>query len=119
LLRQLKQNPAYALDVYKSLGAATLLALVRAGTENSVDSMEFLTYPAVGGVTELPLFTSKEFVLPFPGSNAVQVPVVADDLWPRLSTIVENGVCEAAIDPGQAHGIRLRREMILGIIHGS
>jgi SseB protein N-terminal domain len=118
VLRQMKQNSAFALDVYRGLGVANLIALVRAGTEREVAGMEFLTYPAADGMRELPLFTSAQFVIAFPGEDTVQATVTAADLWPRMVDLVENGVCEVAVDPGQDHGIRLRKEMVLGIIHG-
>jgi hypothetical protein len=37
-------------------------------------------------------------------------------LWKRLLDIVVTGQCEVAIDPMEAHGIRLTREMILSMV---
>jgi hypothetical protein len=37
-------------------------------------------------------------------------------LWIKLLDVIENAKCQVAIDPGQPHGIRLTKEMVLGMI---
>ena len=77
--------------------------------------MEFLTYPS-SGMRELPLFTHPDFVLSLDAPGAVLVHVQGQLLWPRLLDVVKTRECEAAVDPGQAHGVRLTREMIVGMV---
>ena len=120
-LQGLRSDPSLVVVLYEQLAKTNFLALVRAGTEHSVTSMEFLTYPSSGGVRELPLFTQPDFVLSLEVQGSVLAAVQGHSLWPRLLEIVKTGECEAAVDPGQAHGIRLTREMVQGMIsaHGA
>jgi hypothetical protein len=48
--------------------------------------------------------------------DAVPVQVDGPALWKRLLDVVEPKKVEVEVDPGQAHGIRLRRRMILGMV---
>jgi hypothetical protein len=115
-LKALPTDPSRAVDLYSQLYAASLIALVQAGSEANLGSALFLTYPTRDKIRELPLFTSREFVLANLPADAVSITVSGSALWPRLLDIVKTGECEAAVDPGQKHGIRLKREMILGMI---
>lgn len=115
-LQSLRNDATRVVVLYEQLAKSDLVALVRSGTEHEVASMQFLTYPSSGDVQELPLFTRPEFVLAFEAAEAVSVTVQGNLLWPRLLDIIKTGECEAAIDPGQVHGIRLNREMVLGMV---
>ena len=115
-LQGLRNDPSRVVVLYEQLANAEFLALVRSGTEHDVASMQFLTYPSAGGVQELPLFTCQDFALPLDAPEAISVTVPGNLLWPRLLDIIKTGICEAAVDPGQAHGIRLNREMVLGLV---
>jgi hypothetical protein len=115
-LRALPADPSRVVDLYSQLYAASFIAVVQAGTEASLSSALFLTYPTPDNIRELPVFTCREFVLPNLPAEAVSITVQGSALWPRLLAIVKAGECEAAIDPGQKHGIRLRHDMILGMI---
>ena len=114
-LRALKSDPGRAVELYGQLYRESFLALVQAGSETNLQSCLFLNYPTVNGLRELPLFTKPEFVLPGMPDEALLVQLDGPQLWPRLLDVVETRVIEAAVDPGQAHGIRLTREMILGM----
>jgi len=114
-LRALKLDSARAVDLYGQLYRESFLALVQAGSETDLQSCLFLNYPTADGLRELPLFTKPEFVLPGMPNQAVLLQVDGPRLWPRLLDVVETRVIEAAVDPGQAHGIRLTREMIIGM----
>jgi hypothetical protein len=115
-LQSLRTDPSCVVSLYEQLAKAQFLALVRTGTELDVASMQFLTYPSSGEVRELPLFTRPNFVLPLDVQDAVSVTVQGNLLWPRLLDIIKTGECEAAIDPGQVHGIRLTKEMVSGLV---
>jgi hypothetical protein len=116
-LQGLRSDPSLVVALYEQLAKADFLAFVRKGTEGNVASMEFLTYPSSGGVHELPLFTQQNFVLSLEVQGAVLAIVHGHLLWPRLLDIVKTKECEAAVDPGQNHGIRLTREMVLGMVN--
>lgn len=115
-LNALPDDPNRVIDLYSQLYAASFIALVQAGSESDLGSALFLTYPAQDQIRELPLFTHSEFVLPNFPVEAVAITVPGSALWPRLLDIVKTGECEAAVNPGQKHGIRLQHEMILGMI---
>jgi hypothetical protein len=115
-LKALPTDPSRVVDLYSQLYAASFIAFVQAGTEANLGSALFLTYPTQDKIRELPLFTSREFVIPNFPAEAVPITIPGSALWPRLLDIVKTGDCEAAVDPGQEHGIRLKREVILGMI---
>jgi hypothetical protein len=114
-LQGLRSDPSLVVSLYEQLAKATLLTLVRSGTDHNVAAMEFLTYPS-SGMRELPLFTQHNFVLTLDAPGAVLIEVQGQLLWPRLLDVVKTSECEAAVDPGQTHGVRLNREMILGVV---
>jgi hypothetical protein len=113
-LRALRADPGRAVGLYEQLYRESFFALVQAQSETDLQAYLFLNYPTADGLRELPLFTKREFVLPgMPEASLVQIN--GPQLWPRLLDIVETRKLEAAVDPGQPHGIRLTREMILGM----
>ena len=114
-LRALKSDPGRAVDLYEQLYRESFFALVQSGSEANLQSYLFLNYPTADGLRELPLFTKREFVLPGMPDEALLVQIDGPDLWRRMLDIVETRKLEAAVDPGQPHGIRLTREMILGM----
>ncbi|MEJ7911612.1 MAG: SseB family protein [Chitinophagaceae bacterium] len=115
ILKGLQSDPTLAIGPYKEIFENSFFALVRKDTENSFETMEFVTYATEDNLTELPLFTHENFIFNSYPKDAVEVRVLGEQLWGKLLTIVETGKCEAAINPGQTHGIRLTREMILGM----
>lgn len=116
ILKGLQSDPTLAIALYKELFENSFFALVRRDTEDSIETMEFVIYPTEDNLRELPLFTHENFIFRSYPKDAVKVRVFGEALWGKLLTIVETGICEAAINPGQTHGIRLTREMILGMI---
>jgi hypothetical protein len=116
ILKKLKNDPTYAIQLYEELYSAKFLTLVRPDSERDLETMEFLTYPTVDEVAELPIFTSPDFVIDFPSMPTTTVEVAGEKLWPRLLEVVKTGSLEVAVDPGQHHGIRLNNQMILGMI---
>jgi hypothetical protein len=115
-LKALCSDPSRAIDLYQQLFTASLFSLVQEGSEKTLNSSLFLTYPCGGDIRELPVFTRQEYVLTEIPDDAILIQYAGPLLWKRLLEIVETGRCEAAIDPGQPHGIRLNREMILGMV---
>jgi hypothetical protein len=114
-LQTLRSDPTVVPQLYEQLATAELFAFVGAGTQSDVTGMAFLTYPTVDGIRELPLFTRRELALTLDVPEAILVSIPGKVLWPRLLDIVRTGECEAAVNPLQPHGVRLTREMVLGI----
>lgn len=114
-LRTLRSDPSRAVVLYEQLFRASFFVLVKSGSEAHLESHLFLTYPTIDDIRELPVFTLRKFVLEDLAVDAVLVQVDGPRLWFRMLDIVKTGECEVAIDPGQVHGIRLNREMILGM----
>lgn len=112
-LRALRSDPRRAVELYEQLYWESFFALVQAGSETDLQSHLFFNYPTADGLRELPLFTKREFILQGLSDDALALQINGPQLRPRLLDIVETGKIEAAVDPGQPHGIRLTREMIL------
>ena len=115
-LKALSKDPSRAIDLYGQLYSASFFAIVKSGSEHSLSSSLFLTYPSVDEIRELPVFTLQEYVLADIPQETTRIHVDGPHLWGRMLDIVETGKCEVAVDPGQVHGIRLNREMILGMV---
>jgi hypothetical protein len=113
-LKALKYDPGRAIDLYKRLYSESFFAFVKAGPQSSVNSLLFLTYLTVDGVRELPAL--EEFVMRDLALESMLIHINGPILWDRMLDIVESGMCEVAVDPSQPHGIRLNREMILGMV---
>jgi hypothetical protein len=83
--------------------------------------MAFLTYPAEDRVRELPAFTSANRTLlsqlQHNCDGVACLEVRGEDMWPRMLDIIQTGHCEVAVDPGEQHGVRITREMILGMVN--
>jgi hypothetical protein len=115
-LKAMRTDPARVVDLYRQLYAGSFLVLVQRGTEADLGTALFLIYPSTDGIRELPIFTSRDYLLENLPSDAVLVGVMGDALWPRLLELVKAEECQVAVDPGQSHGIRLNGNMILGMI---
>jgi hypothetical protein len=115
-LKGLKTDPTLVTQLYKQLFESTYYVLVRSGTEKDLTQMEFLTYDTKDEVRELPLFTNEKFILNNLSQSALIIKIYGQSFWKKMLDIIETGKCEAAIDPGQVHGIRLTKEMILGML---
>jgi SseB protein N-terminal domain len=117
-LKALPVDPARVVDLYPQLYTGSFLVLVQAGTEADLGTALFLICPSTDGMRELPVFTSRDYVLENLPADAVLVGVRGDALWPRLLLeLVSAEACQVAVDPGQSHGIRLPENMILGMIN--
>jgi SseB protein N-terminal domain len=118
-MQALKANPAFAVELYEFLFSSHFWALVTHPGEN-VDDPYFLIYESADGVRELPVFTAPDqpLVGRFATLNPSPTSVEFDGraLWPRLLKVLEHSNAQVAVDPGEAHGIRLTRTMILGMI---
>jgi hypothetical protein len=116
ILKALSKDPTLAIELYREIFESSFFSFVRNGTEENWNTLEFLTYDTSDDIKELPLFTHKTFVFMEHPFDAIIVEVFGESLWDKLLNIVETGKCEAAINPGQSFGIRLTREMILGMV---
>lgn len=116
MLTGLRKDPTLVAQLYGQLFDAKYFSLVRKGTEHSLSATEFLTYNAKDGIKELPLFTADKFIISNLPHQTMAIQLGGRLFWTRLLDVVETGKCEVAIDPGQPHGIRLTKEMILGMI---
>jgi hypothetical protein len=114
-LKALSADPARAIELYSQLYQASFFVLVQTGSEQDLGSMLFLTYQTSDGVRELPVFTQQDFILTDLADDAISVELRGAVLWERLLDIIKPGECEAAVDPDRPHGIRLNREMVLGM----
>ena len=118
-LERLPSEPAVVIDLYAQLYSGCFWVLVQ-DQAAQIDELSFLTYPSGDGARELPVFTSPERRLVGglreQGSDAQLLRIDGPALWRRLLELAASGVCEPAVDPGEAHGIRLTREMILGMV---
>jgi hypothetical protein len=117
-LQALPTEPARVVDLYPQLYAGSFVVAVQAGSEADLGMALFWIYPSTDGIRELPIFTSRDYLLENLPADAVLLTVRGEALWPRLLELVRAEECEVAVDPGQDHGIRLRKEMILGMIRG-
>ena len=117
-LRALKTDPTQAVVLYEQLFQAHLIALVE-DPRQPLSSLNFLTYPSGGGISELPLFTSPRQGL-LAGlcqqTGATPLSLHGPALWTRLLDVLGGSQLQAAVDPGEAHGIRVTREMALGMV---
>jgi SseB protein N-terminal domain len=118
-LRGLKKDPALAVHLHQQLFTGRFFALVADPTEK-LGSMSFLTYPTSGELRGLPVFTTGSWPLLTTLKNAPGRPqsieIEGKQLWPRLLDLIRSGEDVVEVDPGEAHGIRLTREMILGMV---
>jgi hypothetical protein len=118
-LRGLKKNPALAIELYDQLFSARFWALVADPTVE-LSTMSFLTYPCPDGIRELPIFTAPNHPLMTHFGEASPPPATVElegeELWLRMLEVVENKKTQVAVDPGDVHGIRISREMILGMV---
>jgi hypothetical protein len=114
-MRALRPEPTRSVDLYRELYNGSFIVLVQAGSEESPGSMLFLTYPAEGG-QQLPVFTYRDYILTGMRTDAIAVSVDGPVLWPRLLEIIGPETCTVEVDPGQPHGIRLLRNMVLGMV---
>jgi SseB protein N-terminal domain len=118
-LQALRRDPAVVGTLYQQLFEATLLVLV-VDPAAEPRHMSFLTYPSADATRELPVFRCHGRVLLqrlLSESDAQAVAVNGRELWPRMLDIVETGACEVAIDAGEDHGIRINREILLGMVN--
>lgn len=116
-LDALPNNPAVVVDLYRQLYSADFFALVQAGTESSIQTMGFLTYDTRDGIKELPLFTSHSVAAGFKvPTDALLAQIPGKLLWPRLSALLKENEIQAAVNPTEAHGIRLTDRMVLMMI---
>jgi len=114
-MQALRSEPARAVDLYRELFEGSFIVLVQAGSEASPESMLFLTYPSTGG-QQLPVFTRRDYILADMRGDAIAVSLDGPVLWPRLLEVIGPETCTVEVDPGQPHGIRLLRNMVLGMV---
>jgi hypothetical protein len=114
-LKALPTDPARVVDLYPQLYASYFLVPAKVRSEADFETALFMIYPCADGSLEVPVFTSTDYVFELP-TEAVLLTARGDTLWPRLLDLLRSEECEVAVDPGQSHGIRLHKEMILGMI---
>ena len=118
-LRGFRSDPSLVVELYSLLFHGQYWALVADATV-PLESMAFLTYPSSGDVRELPIFTSPAPTLSAELQSATPRPqwihVQGEALWVRMLDVTADSNIQVAVDPGEAHGIRLRRDMMLGMV---
>ena len=117
LLRGLRADPTLTIPLHECLFSARFWALVEAPA--AIADMAFLSYPAHDGVRELPVFTAEDRPLLrqlAAESGALPTEVSGTVFWPKMLEVAKTGDCEVAVDPGEAHGIRVTLQMAIGIV---
>lgn len=99
--------------LYEKLYRGRFLALV-ADPALELTFMMFLTYPTPDGVRDFTGGSSQLLAQLVTDASAATIELDGASLWRRMLDIAQTGECEVAIDPGEQHGIRLTREMIVG-----
>lgn len=117
ILIELKTNPSIVIELYEKIFNSKFLAIVRKGTEENLNVTEFSSYETQDGIFEIPLFTENKFIFENFSEDAIVAEFGGLELWKRLLEILENKNIQIAINPGQSHGIRLTKEMILGKVN--
>src|SRR5947208_2075606 len=118
-LQALRRDPAVVVNLYKQLFNARLVALVTDPTV-PLKSLSFLTYPTPDGIRELPVFTSGERTILSrleADGGARRVELDGTGFWLRMLDVVRTGECEVAVDAGEEYGIRITREILLGMVN--
>jgi hypothetical protein len=118
-LKALQEDPARVVELYPQLYAGTFLVPVQVGSEDDIETAQFMIYPCTDGPLEVPVFTSTDYVFENLPAAAVLVTARGKALWPQLLELLRSEdlrECGVAVDPGQSHGFRLRKETILGMI---
>jgi hypothetical protein len=117
LLRGLRADPTLTVPLHESLFSAQLWALIEAPAP--IADMSFLSYPSRDGLRELPVFTAEDRALLrqlAAESGALPTEVSGPAFWPKMLDVAKTGECEVAVDPGEAHGIRVTLQMALGMV---
>lgn len=117
ILIELKTNPSVVVELYEKIFCSKFLAIVRKETEDNLNVTEFSSYETRDGIFEIPLFTENKFIFENFADDAIVAEFGGLALWKRLLEILENKNIQIAINPGQSHGIRLTKEMILGMVN--
>ena len=119
-LHDLKTDATDATYLYELILQSQLYSIVRMGTENDIKKAEFLNYPSIDGVLELPLFTRLELALNFAKKFSSDDNIIFSysciPMWKQLYDLIKDSKCQVAIDPGENYGIRLNASMILGML---
>jgi SseB protein N-terminal domain len=115
----LKRDPTIVVRLYEQVFRGRFFALV-ADPAAPISSIAFLSYPSANGIRCIPLFTSVSrrllSELKTEAGNPRAVEFDGPLLWSRMLEIIRTGGCEVELDPGESHGIRLTKEMILGMV---
>jgi hypothetical protein len=118
-IRALRENPAVVVDLYLQLYDGNFWTLVR---REIIDPKRpnFLTYIAQDEIRVVPVFTNPahQLLMALKNDNSDSMTMEASGrmIWPRILNVVAIGECEVELDPGETHGIRLDRAMILGMV---
>lgn len=115
-LYDLINDKTVVVRLYQEIFSSNFFTLIKAGTNDTWDKILFCVYDTADEITAIPLFTKEEFIFENYPEDAVRIEIWGQPFWEKLLTIVETGKCEIEIDPGQPHGIRLNKEILLGMV---
>lgn len=115
-LRELITDKTVVVRLYQEVFYSRFFTFIKGGEIDTWDNIFFCIYDTSDKITAIPLFTNEEFAFDIYSENAVRVEIWGQPFWEKLLTIVETGNCEIEIDPGQPHGIRINKEMLLGMV---
>lgn len=115
-LQDLITDKTVVVRLYEEIFVSRFFTLIKTGPNDRWDKVSFLAYETTDKISAIPLFTDESFIFGSYPDTATKVEIWGQPLWEKLLTIVETGKCEIEIDPGQPHGIRLTKEILLGMI---
>jgi len=117
-LGRLQSDPTVVVDLYPQLYGARFWVISQASEKK--EPIQFLTYATGDEARELPAFTlSSRSLLSDLASQAPAARIQEVDgpfFWARILLLLQSESFFVAVDPGEKHGIRLTREMILGMV---
>lgn len=117
-LLRLPSDPTVVVDLYAQLFEGHFWVL--ADSAEKIEAVQFLTYPTTDSARELPIFTHTDrrvladLKRQVPAAHVQEVE--GAQFWLRTLMLLEADSFFVAVDPGEEHGIRLTKEMILGMI---
>lgn len=117
LLIKFKTDPTVVVELYPQLAVASFTIIVRKDLDP--ETIEFRVYPSKKDISCVPLFTSRQTVLPeLLDKTSETMNIRGPELWGILADLTaQDEKLEIELDPGQNHGIRIGRTVLLGILH--
>jgi hypothetical protein len=116
-LNRLKTNPTLVIELYEQIFNAKFFTVVRKGSEEyPFGDMQLAIYNAPDGVNEFFLFTEEKLVPAILLEQNSIIKVFGQSFWSKIYLMMVKAKFQVTINPIGVNGIRLTKEMILGMI---